>query len=70
MGYPPFFKDFLDVTQLDLKSYQMDLIVGGRACPKGVRGITCSPRFGIVASCYGASDLLINMAAETLLPAD
>lgn len=36
-GYPPFIKSFADTTRLDLKQYQMDLIVGGEGISEPLR---------------------------------
>ena len=63
-GYPPFIKDWLDTTALDLAPYDLHLITGGEGCSEGLRAFF-EKTFGTVVSSYGASDLEINLAAET-----
>jgi phenylacetate-CoA ligase len=64
MGYPPFLKMWLDSTGLDLSKYPIDAVVGGEGMSEGLR--TYFLRFfGSVYSSYGASDLEINIGAET-----
>ena len=65
-GYPPFIKTFVDTTQLDLKQYQMDLIVGGEGISEPLRAHLLQ-FFQTVISSYGASDLEINIGVETEL---
>jgi phenylacetate-CoA ligase len=63
-GYPPFIKNFLDTTTLDLSQYELHLIVGGEGMSEGLRSYF-GKWFRSVYSSYGASDLEINIAAET-----
>src|SRR5262249_53569745 len=35
-GYPPFIKDFLDTTDLDLSAYELHLAVGGEGISEGL----------------------------------
>jgi len=65
-GYPPFIKQFVDSTRLDLDKYRLDLIVGGEGISEGLRShlLKC---FQTVISSYGASDLEINIGVETEL---
>jgi phenylacetate-CoA ligase len=63
-GYPPFIKNFVDTTALDLSKYELHLIVGGEGMSEGLRGYF-GKWFRSVYSSYGASDLEINIAAET-----
>ncbi|HEY0003189.1 MAG TPA: hypothetical protein VGB17_00165 [Pyrinomonadaceae bacterium] len=65
-GYPPFVKSFVDGTQLDLKPYRMDLIVGGEGISEPLRTHLLQ-YFQTVISSYGASDLEINIGVETEL---
>jgi phenylacetate-CoA ligase len=65
-GYPPFIKSFVDTTHLDLKKYQMDLIVGGEGMSEPLRTHLLQ-YFQTVISSYGASDLEINIGVETEL---
>ncbi|HTC89566.1 MAG TPA: hypothetical protein VK686_14765 [Bryobacteraceae bacterium] len=63
-GYPPFIKNFLDTTTLALDDYELHLIVGGEGMSEGLRGYF-GKWFQSVYSSYGASDLEINIGAET-----
>jgi phenylacetate-CoA ligase len=63
-GYPPFIKDFVDTTSLALSSYELHLVVGGEGISEGLRDHFLKV-FRTVHSSYGASDLEINIAAET-----
>ncbi len=63
-GYPPFIKNFVDTTELDLKQYTMDLITGGEGMSEGLRTYLLQ-YFKTVRSSYGASDLEINIGGET-----
>jgi phenylacetate-CoA ligase len=65
-GYPPFMKAWLDSTELDLSKYKMDAVVGGEGMSEGLRGYFLK-FFNTVVSSYGASDLEINIGAETEL---
>lgn len=65
-GYPPFIKSFVDTTDLDLKKYRLDLIVGGEGISEPLRTHLLQ-YFQTVISSYGASDLEINIAVETAL---
>lgn len=63
-GYPPFIKDWLDTRTLELSPYFLHLIVGGEGISEGLRD-SFLKTFKSVHSSYGASDLEINIAAET-----
>lgn len=63
-GYPPFIKDWLDTTELDLDDFDLHLITGGEGCSEGLRDFF-EATFSTVISSYGASDLEINLAGET-----
>ena len=65
-GYPPFIKQFVDSTRLDLDKYRLDLIVGGEGISEGLRSHLLK-QFRTVISSYGASDLEINIGVETEL---
>jgi len=65
-GYPPFIKQFVDSTQLELETFQLDLIVGGEGISEGLRTHLLK-YFRTVISSYGASDLEINIGVETEL---
>ena len=64
MGYPPFLKMWLDSTDLDLSKFRLDAVVGGEGMSEGLRSYFLR-FFGSVYSSYGASDLEINIGAET-----
>lgn len=63
-GYPPFIRDFAENTSLDLRSYELHLIVGGEGISEPLRDRLLRS-FKSVHSSYGASDLEINLGAET-----
>jgi len=63
-GYPPFIKDWLDRTSLNLAQFRLHLICGGEGYSLGLRA-RFEEVFHTVISSYGASDLEINIAAET-----
>jgi phenylacetate-CoA ligase len=63
-GYPPFVKNFVDTTALDLKPYELHLVLGGEGMSEGLREYF-GKWFKSVFSSYGASDLEINIGAET-----
>ncbi len=63
-GYPPFVKDFLNSTELNLAEMDVHLIVGGEGMTEGLRDYFLES-FKSVYSSFGASDLEINIAAET-----
>jgi phenylacetate-CoA ligase len=63
-GYPPFVKDFLSAATLDLSAFELHLVVGGEGMSEGLRDRFLRV-FRTVHSSYGASDLEINIAAET-----
>ncbi len=65
-GYPPFIKNFVDTTTLDLTQYNLHLVVGGEGMSEGLRAYF-GKWFKSVFSSYGASDLEINIGAETEL---
>jgi phenylacetate-CoA ligase len=64
MGYPPFIKNFADTTALNLKEYDLHLIVGGEGLSEGLRDYFYR-FFKTIHSSYGASDLEINIGVET-----
>ncbi len=65
-GYPPFLKAWLDSTTLDLSAFHLDAVVGGEGMSEGLRSFFLG-HFKTVVSSYGASDLEINIGAETEL---
>ncbi len=65
-AYPPFLKEFVRTTQLDLTSYDLVASIGSEAHSETLRDLLLQ-HFRQVVSGYGASDLEINMAQETPL---
>ncbi|MEO0476558.1 MAG: CoF synthetase [Planctomycetota bacterium] len=63
-GYPTFLKSFADTTTLDLGDYDAHLVVGGEGMSEGFRTHLLQ-HYSSVRSSYGASDLEINIGAET-----
>jgi phenylacetate-CoA ligase len=65
-AYPPFLKEFVRTTQLDLPAYDIVASIGSEAHSETLRDLLLQ-HFRQVVSGYGASDLEINMAQETPL---
>ena len=63
-GYPPFLKSLVDESAIDWKRYRCLAAVGGEGMTEGLRA-HLEQAFERVYSSYGASDLEINIAAET-----
>jgi phenylacetate-CoA ligase len=66
MAYPPFLKTLVDDHDLDWKQYRIDAVCGGEAISEPLRDYLLR-YFQRVFSSYGASDLEINIAAESPL---
>ena len=64
VGYPPFIKLFVNSTGLNLKDYRIHFITGGEAMSDGLRRYLSQFCISLISS-YGASDLDINIGAET-----
>lgn len=64
MGYPPFLKTLADRTDLPWEDYRVRAVFGGEAMSESLRDYLLR-RFVEVLGSYGASDLEINMAAES-----
>jgi len=64
MGYPPFLKTLVDDERLDWKKYKADAIYGGEGISEPMRGYLLKGFQRVIGS-YGASDLEINVAAES-----
>lgn len=65
MGYPPFLKSLVDNAKVDWKRYKVTMIFGGEGMGESMRRYLQSKGIGKILGSYGASDLDINMAAET-----
>lgn len=63
-GYPPFLKSLVDSADLDWSLYDISAVVGGEGMSESLRA-ALNKRFRKTISCFGASDLEINIAVET-----
>lgn len=64
MGYPPFLKNLADDPRADLSTYDVIACFGGEGLSENMRRYLLRS-FRDVMGSYGASDLEINMAAES-----
>lgn len=64
MGYPPFLKTLSDDRRIDWSAYRVRAVFGGEAMSESMRRYLLKS-FTAVMGSYGASDLEINMAAES-----
>jgi len=64
MGYPPFLKTLADDGRIDWHKYKADAIYGGEGISEPLRDYLLKSFRRIIGS-YGASDLEINVAAES-----
>lgn len=64
LGYPPFLKDVADDGRVDLRQFDITAGFGGEGLSEHVRSHLLRS-YGRVIGSYGASDLEINLAAET-----
>ncbi len=64
MGYPPFLKNLADDPRADLSSYDVIACFGGEGLSENMRRYLLRSFREVIGS-YGASDLEINMAAES-----
>lgn len=65
-GYPPFIRSFVDDTDVDLKDFHIDFVVGGEGISEELRLHLLRVGKSVISS-YGASDLEINIGIETEL---
>jgi phenylacetate-CoA ligase len=63
-GYPPFLKHLVDTAGLDWSRYDVVAVYGGEGISEPMRAYL-GKAFRAVYGSYGASDLEINLAAET-----
>jgi phenylacetate-CoA ligase len=63
-GYPPFLKTLIDTADVDWPAYDLIAIYGGEGISEGMRDYL-GRAFKRVYGSYGASDLEINIAAES-----
>lgn len=64
MGYPPFLKNLVDNSKVDWNKFNIVGVFGGEGLSEGLREYL-SKYFKKVIGSYGASDLEINIAAES-----
>jgi phenylacetate-coenzyme A ligase PaaK-like adenylate-forming protein len=65
-GYPPFLKQLVDEAEIDWSAFTCVAVVGGEGMTEALR-TQLERAFSRVSSSFGASDLEINIAAETEL---
>lgn len=65
LGYPPFLKQLFDSSDIDWSQYRVSLIFGGEGMSESMRRHLQVRGATRVIGSYGASDLEINIAAET-----
>jgi phenylacetate-CoA ligase len=65
MGYPPFLKQLVDRSQVDWATYNVSMIFGGEGMSESMRRYLEQKGIARVYGSYGASDLELNIAAET-----
>lgn len=65
MGYPPFLKQLVDRANVDWKSYRVSMLYGGEGMSESMRRYLQAKGIQRVYGSYGASDLELNIAAET-----
>lgn len=63
-GYPPFLKTLADDPRIDWNTYRVRAVFGGEGVSESMRDYMLRS-FAQVVGSYGASDLEINMAAES-----
>ncbi len=64
-GYPPFLKMLVDSPDIDWSQYKITAFFGGEAISEAMRAYLMRAFRGGVFGDYGASDLEINIAAES-----
>ncbi len=65
MGYPPFLKNLVDRADVDWRRYRISMIYGGEGMPEAMRRHLQQKGIGRIYGSYGASDLELNIGAET-----
>lgn len=65
MGYPPFLKQLLDLADIDWPSYKVSFVCGGEGMSESLRRYMQERGVARVYGSFGASDLELNIAAET-----
>ncbi len=65
MGYPPFLKQLIDNEQIDWSAHTVSFVYGGEGMSESMRRYMHQRGVTRVYGSYGASDLELNIAAET-----
>jgi phenylacetate-CoA ligase len=65
MGYPPFLKMLVDEKDIEWKNYHISFVFGGEGITETMRAYIIGKGIREVIGSYGASDLELNIAAET-----
>lgn len=65
MGYPPFLKLLVDHAGIDWRRHRVSMIYGGEGMSESMRRYLQGRGISGVFGSYGASDLELNVAAET-----
>jgi phenylacetate-CoA ligase len=64
-GYPPFLKQLVDQADVDWQHLDVTMIFGGEGMSESMRGYLLAKGVRAIYGSYGASDLDLNIAAET-----
>lgn len=65
MGYPPFLKQLVDQLDLEWARYRVSMVFGGEGMSESMRRYLQDRGIARVYGSYGASDLELNIGAET-----
>jgi phenylacetate-CoA ligase len=65
MGYPPFLKQVVDRANVEWRHYHVSMIFGGEGMSESMRRYLQDKGIARVYGSYGASDLELNIGAET-----
>ena len=65
MGYPPFLKQLLDSEEIDWSAHTVSFVYGGEGMSESMRRYMHQRGVTRVYGSYGASDLELNIGAET-----
>lgn len=65
MGYPPFLKQLLDLAGIEWKRYNVSFVCGGEGMSESLRRYMQERGITRVYGSFGASDLELNIAAES-----
>jgi phenylacetate-CoA ligase len=65
MGYPPFLKNLVDRADIDWRAHRVSMCFGGEGISESMRRYLEARGIRQVFGSYGASDLEINIGAET-----